>query len=99
MCSTAVTNITSPCPQYDTIHGRFKGEVTATENELIVNGKKVKTFACKDPAEIPWGSVGADYVCESTGVFTTVDKASAHLKVWWCRVWWCCVWCNGGCVW
>jgi glyceraldehyde 3-phosphate dehydrogenase len=66
--------------KYDTIHGRFKGEVTATEHELIVNGKKIKTFACKDPTEIPWGSVGADYVCESTGVFTTIEKAGLHLK-------------------
>ena len=54
--------------------------MVATDTELIVNGKKIKTFASKDPAEIPWGSVGADYICESTGVFTTIDKASTHLK-------------------
>jgi glyceraldehyde 3-phosphate dehydrogenase len=55
--------------------------VSATETELVVNGKKIKTFASKDPTTIPWGEVGADYVCESTGVFTTVEKASLHLKV------------------
>ncbi|KAK9465303.1 hypothetical protein V1512DRAFT_266403 [Lipomyces arxii] len=65
--------------KYDSTHGRFKGEVTAEGDTLIVNGHKVKVFGERDPAAIPWGSVGADYVVESTGVFTTVDKAKAHL--------------------
>lgn len=66
--------------KYDSIHGQFKGEVSIeTEtNSLIVNGEKVKVFAEKDPNNIAWGSVGADYVLECTGVFTTIDKASAH---------------------
>ena len=66
--------------RYDTMHGKFDGEISYTDNSIIVNGKEVKFFACKDPAEIPWGTVGADYVVESTGVFTTIEKASAHLK-------------------
>lgn len=66
--------------KYDSIHGQFKGEVTIEKetNSLIVNGEKVKVFAEKDPSNIAWGSVGADYVLECTGVFTTIDKASAH---------------------
>ena len=66
--------------KYDTMHGRFQGEISNTEDSLIVNGKTVKVFAEMDPANIPWGSVGAEYIVESTGVFATTEKASAHLK-------------------
>lgn len=66
--------------KYDSVHGRFKGSIEAKDGKLIVEGKPIHIFAEKDPANIPWGSVGADYVVESTGVFTTIDKASAHLK-------------------
>ncbi len=66
--------------RYDTVHGRFDGEVTYTDSAIVVNGKTIKFFAEKDPASIPWGSVSADYVVESTGVFTTTEKASAHIK-------------------
>lgn len=65
--------------KYDTIHGRFDGSVTAENGKLVVNGKSIAVFECKDPAEIAWGDCGADYIVESTGVFTTVDKAKAHL--------------------
>jgi glyceraldehyde 3-phosphate dehydrogenase len=66
--------------RYDTVHGQFKGEISSDGNNLIVNGNAIKVFGVKDPTEIPWKACGADYVVESTGVFTTVDKASAHLK-------------------
>ena len=66
--------------KYDTIHGKFDGCVKAEDGKLVVNGKPISVFACKDPAEIPWGAEGADYVVESTGVFTTTEKASAHLR-------------------
>ncbi len=65
--------------KYDTIHGRFDGSVAAENDKLVVNGKSIAVFECKDPAEIAWGDCGADYIVESTGVFTTVDKAKAHL--------------------
>jgi glyceraldehyde 3-phosphate dehydrogenase len=65
--------------KYDTVHGRFDGEISHTDSSIIVNGKEIKFFACKDPKEIPWGACGADYVVESTGVFTTIEKASAHI--------------------
>ncbi|KKK18980.1 glyceraldehyde-3-phosphate dehydrogenase [Aspergillus rambellii] len=66
--------------KYDTTHGQFKGTIETYEEGLIVNGKKVRFFAERDPAAIPWGEAGADYIVESTGVFTTTEKASAHLK-------------------
>ena len=65
--------------RYDTIHGRFSGTIETTEDSIIVNGKTVKVFACMNPADIPWAEVGADYIIESTGAFTTTEKAKAHL--------------------
>ena len=66
--------------RYDTMHGRYEGEISYTDDSITVDGKTVKFFACMNPADIPWGEVGADYVVESTGVFTTTEKASAHLQ-------------------
>jgi glyceraldehyde 3-phosphate dehydrogenase len=66
--------------KYDSVHGRFNGTVEAKDGKLIINGTPITVFAERDPANIPWGSAGADYIIESTGVFTTIDKASAHLK-------------------
>ena len=66
--------------KYDSTHGRFQGTVETYDQGLVVNGKKVQFFAEKDPAAIPWGKAGADYIVESTGVFTTNEKAAAHLK-------------------
>ncbi|HHU23392.1 MAG TPA: type I glyceraldehyde-3-phosphate dehydrogenase [Clostridiales bacterium] len=66
--------------KYDSVHGRFQGEVESTENSIIVNGKEIRVFSSKDPAEIPWNEVGAEYIVESTGRFTTTEFAKAHLK-------------------
>lgn len=66
--------------RYDTMHGRFDGEISYDENSITVNGKKIMVYACKDPAEIPWGTCGAEYVVESTGVFTKCEAAQAHIK-------------------
>jgi len=66
--------------KYDSTHGLFKGEVSVSGNDLIVNGKTVKFYTERDPANIPWKETGAEYIVESTGVFTTTEKASAHLK-------------------
>merc|ERR1712149_160018 len=66
--------------KYDSTHGTFDGTVEIADGELVINGKEITVFYCRDPAEIQWGSAGADYVVESTGVFTTTEKASAHLK-------------------
>ena len=65
--------------KYDTMHGRFEGTVSYDDHSITVNGKKVEFFACKDPKDIPWGKVGAEYVVESTGVFLTKEKAQAHI--------------------
>lgn len=66
--------------KYDTVHGRFPGEVHGDSTGLYINGKKVATSSAMDAEKITWGDFGADYVCESTGVFTDIAKASLHLK-------------------
>jgi len=66
--------------KYDSTHGQFKGTVTHENGALIINGKKVMVFNERDPANIAWGSAGADYVVESTGVFTKIAAAEAHIK-------------------
>jgi len=65
--------------KYDSTHGRFKGDVSHEGGMLIVNGQKIQVFMERDPNAIPWGSAGAEYVVESTGVFTSLDKAQAHI--------------------
>lgn len=66
--------------KYDSTHGRFKGEVSTKNGMLVVNGKEIHVFQERDPKAIPWAKAGADYVVESTGVFTTIEKANAHLN-------------------
>ena len=65
---------------YDSIYGKFNGQIEVGENSLIVNGKEIKIYAQRDPANIPWGSLGVQVVLESTGLFTKKEKAEAHIK-------------------
>ena len=65
--------------RYDTIHGRFNGEISYDDSSITVNGHKVMVYAKMSPAEIPWGEIGAEYVVESTGLFLTQEKAAGHL--------------------
>ena len=65
--------------QYDTAHGRFPGEVSVDGGDLIVNGDRIKVFAERDPAKLPWGELGVDVVFECTGLFTSKAKAGAHI--------------------
>ncbi|MCC6219581.1 MAG: type I glyceraldehyde-3-phosphate dehydrogenase [Aquabacterium sp.] len=66
--------------KYDSVHGRFKGDVSVEGNTLVVNGKKIRLTAVKNPAELKWDEVGADVVIESTGLFLTKETAEAHIK-------------------
>jgi glyceraldehyde 3-phosphate dehydrogenase len=66
--------------KYDSTHGRFDGEVHADGDNLVVNGKIIRIIAERDPAQLPWGEIGADLVLESTGLFAARDKAELHLK-------------------
>ena len=66
--------------KYDTVHGKFEGEVSSKENTLIINGKEIKVYNEMDPVNIPWGKDGVDYVLECSGVFTTLEKAQAHIN-------------------
>jgi len=66
--------------RYDSTHGQYKGTIELNGDKLVVDGKSIAIFNEKDPAAIPWSSAGAEYIVESTGVFTTTEKASAHLK-------------------
>ncbi|WP_417070002.1 type I glyceraldehyde-3-phosphate dehydrogenase [Niveibacterium terrae] len=65
--------------QYDSVHGRFQGEVKVEGNTLVVNGKKIRLTAVKDPAELKWGEIGADIVVESTGLFLTKETCQKHI--------------------
>jgi glyceraldehyde 3-phosphate dehydrogenase len=66
--------------KHDSTHGRFKGTVEAKEDGIVVNGKFVKCVSVRNPAELPWGQLGAQYVVESTGLFTDLEGASNHIK-------------------
>ena len=65
--------------KYDTVHGRFNGDIKAEENKIIVNGKTINVYNEIDPHNIPWGAEGVEYVLECSGVFTTLEKAQAHI--------------------
>jgi len=65
--------------KYDSVHGRFKGDVSVEGNTLVVNGRKIRLTAVKDPAELKWGEIGADIVVEATGLFLTKETAEKHL--------------------
>ena len=64
--------------RYDTVHGRFKGSIETGEDSITVEGEKIKVFACMDAKDIDWKSVGADYIIEATGIYTTTEKCEAH---------------------
>lgn len=66
--------------RYDTMHGQFKGSIEVKDGNLVVNGHSIRVTAEKDPANLKWDEVGAEYVVESTGLFLTKEKAEAHLK-------------------
>jgi glyceraldehyde 3-phosphate dehydrogenase len=66
--------------KYDTMHGQFKGTIDYTDHSIIVNGHEIAVSSEKDPANLPWGKLGAEYVVESTGLFLTQEKAAGHLK-------------------
>jgi glyceraldehyde 3-phosphate dehydrogenase len=66
--------------KYDSVHGRFPGTVEKADGGIKVNGEFIKVYHETDPTKIGWGKVGADYICESTGVFLTKDKGDLHIK-------------------
>jgi glyceraldehyde 3-phosphate dehydrogenase len=66
--------------QYDTAHGRFPGSVHVDGDSIVVNGDRIRVLASRNPADLPWGELGVDVVLECTGLFTSKDKAGAHLK-------------------
>src|SRR5580692_5774211 len=65
--------------RYDTVHGRFRGEVVVDGDSMVVNGDRIRVVAQRDPSKLPWGELGVDYVLECTGLFTSKAKASAHI--------------------
>ncbi len=70
----------APLTRHDTAHGRFPGKVEVDGDAMVVNGDRIRVFAQRDPAQLPWSTLGVDVVLESTGFFTTKEKASAHLR-------------------
>jgi len=72
-------NTNAHLTRYDTVHGRFRGEVSVDGDAMVVNGDRIRVIAQRDPTKLPWGELGVDFVLECTGLFTTKAKASAHL--------------------
>jgi glyceraldehyde 3-phosphate dehydrogenase len=73
-------NTNAHLTRYDTAHGKFPGTVAVEGDSMVVNGDRIRVFANRDPAALPWGELGVDVVMECTGFFTSKEKASAHLK-------------------
>src|SRR5690606_22578145 len=73
-------NTNAHLTRYDTAHGRFPGEVSVEGDYMVVNGDRIRVLAERDPSKLPWGELGVDIVLECTGLFTSKEKASAHLK-------------------
>ena len=65
--------------KYDTMHGRFAADVKSNDYGIVVNGREIPVFAERNPADLPWGKIGAEYVVESTGLFLTKEKAAGHI--------------------
>lgn len=74
------TNTNAHLTQYDTAHGKFPGSITIKNDSMIVNGDKVRVLSERDPSKLPWGELGVDVVLESTGFFTSKEKAQAHIN-------------------
>lgn len=74
------TNTNAHLTQYDTTHGKFPGSITIENDNMIVNGDKVRVLSERDPSKLPWGELGVDVVLESTGFFTSKEKAQAHIN-------------------
>ena len=72
-------NTNAHLTRYDTAHGRFRGDVSVEGDSMVVNGDRIRVVAQRDPTKLPWGELGADFVLECTGLFTSKAKASAHL--------------------
>src|SRR4029453_8721886 len=73
-------NTNAHLTRYDTAHGKFPGEVKVDGDSMVVNGNRIKVLAQRDPAKLPWGELGADFVLECTGLFTTKAKAGLHIQ-------------------
>src|SRR5260370_36124852 len=81
----AVNDLGSPetnahLTRYDTVHGKFPGNVEVDGNDMVVDGDRIRVLAERNPAQLPWKDLGVDVVLECTGLFTTKEKASSHLK-------------------
>lgn len=74
------TNYMAYMLKFDSVHGRFNGEISVSENKLIINGQEISVYNKLNPEEIPWSETAAEYIVESSGAFTTMEKASAHFK-------------------
>jgi glyceraldehyde 3-phosphate dehydrogenase len=71
-------NTNAHLTRFDTVHGRFRGDVHVDGDSMVVNGDRIRVVAQRDPSKLPWGELGADFVLECTGLFTSKAKASAH---------------------
>ena len=74
------TNTNAHLTQYDTAHGKFPGTITVENDDMVINGDKVRVLSERDPSKLPWGKLGVDVVIESTGFFTSKAKAQAHIN-------------------